>query len=82
MERKKAARGVDTVKLTETWLGKWSEYSYDFTKEVNNHSPSLYFCSDMTSLMDLSDKIPALWNTYEAPRSISNLNSKKDGLQP
>ena len=32
--------------------------------------------------MDLSDKIPALWNTYEAPRSISNLNSKKDGLQP
>ena len=48
MERKKAARGVDTVKLTETWLGKWSEYSYDFKKEVNNHSPSLYFCSDMT----------------------------------
>lgn len=36
----------------------------------------------MTSLMDLSDKIPALWNTYEAPRSISNLNSKKYDLQP
>lgn len=49
---------------------------------MNNHSPSLMFCSDMTSLMDLSDKIPALWNIYEAPRSISNLNSKKYDLQP
>ena len=49
---------------------------------MNNHSPSLMFCSDMTSLMGLSDKIPALWNIYEAPRSISNLNSKKYDLQP
>lgn len=49
---------------------------------MNNHSPSLMFCSDMTSLMDLNDKIPALWNIYEAPRSISNLNSKKYDLQP